>query len=319
MKLLQMINGSLKRNIQKQSEQIATLQKDNFDLKNEVEKYKLLVAEKDKIEILEDVDDMKVKEESANEQTATSSIDVQSLQKQISELTEQLEVTKHKLLQYQIFDQNSELDIDTLLSPMPDNDDDEKEEEMDWKLIETRVKDGDETYIDDLIKSNKISTDLSSEISCYKILEAATKYNQIGIVHKVVASEACVKLGTKLLCHRFNDDGYNGYTVLMIAVTNGFLEIANDLLDYYECTAMSNAVYEYLNMTDKNDVTLLMMACQTDNIRIVEWVLNQYFNQKKQLKTLISATDNNGNDIFSGYIRTLSIENCIHEYAPLIL
>merc|ERR1712129_580893 len=105
----------------------------------------------------------------------------------------------------------------------------------------------------------------------------------------------------------------------MIAVTNGFLDIANDLLDYYECTAISNDVYEYLNITDTNGVTLLMMACQLDKIEIVQWALNQYFYDKKQLKALIAAKDNEGNDVLTGFIRSRQIENCIHEYSPLIL
>merc|ERR1712228_814589 len=139
MKLLHIINGSLKKNIQKQTEQIKLLQSDNFDLKQEVEKYKELLADKNKEtenERIDDMDDMKVKEVD-NIGKNDDNVDIKSLQQQISALKEELDETRHKLLQYQIFDQNSELDIDieTLLSSVDKQvDNDVKNDDGDEKM-----------------------------------------------------------------------------------------------------------------------------------------------------------------------------------------
>jgi len=249
------------------------------------------------------------------------------LRREILSLKEELEKTRHRLLQYEIFDKNSDVDIQALLGSVHSNSDNEDDEDQNddktesWEFIENCIKIGKKSNIDKLIKYTKISMDESEEINCFKMLEAATRYNQIDIVHKIISSYIGVKLGNKLLCHRY-DEKYSGYTILMISVINGYVEIANDLLDYYEYNAINyndkNKLFEYLNMKDRNGVTLLMKACQSDKVKTVQWVLNQYFNNKVQLKILIEAKDNAGNDIFSGYIQSQNIENCIQEYSPLI-
>ena len=109
----------------------------------------------------------------------------------------------------------------------------------------------------------------------------------------------------------------------MIAVTNGALQIANDLLDYYLCNAIAfsknnDHLFPFLNIRDHHGRTLLMKVCRMDRGDLVHWVLVQYLNHKVELKTLIEARDDAGNDIFGGYIQSKAIESVIHEYAPLV-
>merc|ERR1712048_791157 len=91
--LLQMINSSMKKNIQKQSEQIQALQSENIDLKKEVENYKLLLAEGNEtntavVHRVEDSDDIKVKEVESNTKGAlvNETVDIDSLRQQITAL-----------------------------------------------------------------------------------------------------------------------------------------------------------------------------------------------------------------------------------------
>ena len=126
-------------------------------------------------------------------------------------------------------------------------------------------------------------------------------------------------MGIKLLRHRY----YEGETILMIAVTNGALQIANDLLDYYLCNAISlqkrnHDLFQFLNMRDNHGRTLLMKVCRMDRVDLVHWVLTQYFNHKHELRMLIEARDDAGKDIFGGYVQSKTIESVIHEYAPLV-
>jgi len=66
--LLQRINGAMKIKVQRQTDQIQTLQSENIDLKKEVENYKLLLVEganetsEHHVQMIEDTDDIKVKE-----------------------------------------------------------------------------------------------------------------------------------------------------------------------------------------------------------------------------------------------------------------
>eukprot|EP01083_Nonionella_stella_P004235 12204_1 len=311
--LLQNINVSLKQTIQQQIQQIESLKAENLQIKQDFEEYKM-------------------KEVNAHAQEHNTQQTENTLHREMFALKQELEQTRHKLLQYEIFDEHSELDIQALLCSMDSEelamDLEEKEESKEkqhrntWSAIEYCIKTGDKAYVDKLIKFTKIAMNEKEPINCFKMLECATRYNNIDMVHQLISSYIGVKLGNKLLSYRYDDGQDCGVTILMIAVTHGYLDIANDLLDYYEYNAVDysdkNKVFEYLNMADRNGVTLLMKACQTDKVKIVQWVLNQYLLNKIQLKTLIEARDTAGNGIFDGYIRTQAIENAIHEYAPLI-
>ena len=370
MVMLHNINMSLKQTIQQQMTQIKTLKKENTKIRKQFEEYKSMFNDKKGKQSQEDDllglnklnNDSNLDRAKSDGHHLNESKDINKLHRQILSLKDELDKTRHKLLQYEIFDENSELDIHALLNSVDsitDNDeqddhdhdhDDEKKEannknndkekskineekkklknnnnkRSNWEQIENYIKEGDGSFIDKLIKYTKISMNEKEEINCFKILEAATRFNQIEIVHKIISSYIGVKLGNKLLCYRYDgySNNYSGYTILMIAVICGNLEIANDLLDYYEYNCVNyndeNKIFEYLNMTDRNGVTLLMKACSSDKVKIVTWVLNQYFNHKIQLKTLIEANDSSNNNIFDGYIQSQTIENVIHEYSPLI-
>merc|ERR1719499_837391 len=121
----------------------------------------------------------------------------------------------------------------------------------------------------------------SDAVNYHSVLEAAVSYNQREIVQNILCSKNGVKLGTKILRHRY----YEGETILMIAVTNGALQIANDLLDYYLCNAIAlkpvnkeqDHLFPFLNMRDNHGRTLLMKVCRMDRVDLVHWVLTQYF------------------------------------------
>jgi len=319
--LLQNINASLKQTIQNQAQQITHLQTEKLGLEQQCDRYKSMVQQPNNNDLSEDESPM------------------DALRRQVLSLQEELNVTKHKLLQYEIFDENSEVDIHALLNDAGHDDDDDDTEASDehgdgdgdekehhtvpttctWLELEKYIIAGNITYVEKLMKVRGVSMHDTDEINCYRMLECATRHNQLEIVHKIISSHMGVKLGNKLLCYR-HDKNYAGYTILMIAVTHGYLEVANDLLDYYEYHSLSytnDKIFEYLNLTDRNGVTLLMKACQIGSTQIISWVLNQYFGHKIQLKTLIEAKDAAGDD-FHAYIQSQAMENIINEYSPLI-
>jgi len=271
------------------------------------------------------------------------------------QLKEELDKTRHRLLQYEIFDEHSEVDIDHLLNNIQSTttdknrsdstgtpstvteqsfgrkridtevmplitSDDHESIDSDWLRIEKYIKLGNAQSIDQLLESNAISLDTNDAVNYHSILEAAVSLNQREIVQNILSSKRGVKLGTKLLCHRY----YEGETILMIAVTNGALLIANDLLDYYLCNTIAfskqknDVLFPFLNIRDDHGRTLLMKVCQMDRVDLVHWVLTQYLNHKVELKTLIETRDDAGNDIFGGYIHSKAVESVIHEYAPLV-
>merc|ERR1712141_240838 len=164
-----------------------------------------------------------------------------------------------------------------------------------WLRIEKHIKLGNIQAIEQLLHSDShISMNTGDDVNLYIMLEAAVSHNQREIVHAMFTSKIGMQNAAKLLCHRY----FEGETILMIAVTNGALDIASDLLEYYGCSTIhvgnngkNNHVFPYLNMRDDHGRTLLMKVCSMDRTDLVHWVLARYLNQKIELKTLIEARD----------------------------
>jgi len=353
--MLQSVNATLKRKVAEQSKEIHSLKTENLNLSSELQRYKLMVER--------------------NRSERRSDAVQNPLFRQMLVLKEELDKTRHRLLQYEIFDEHSEVDINGLLNTvdnaMHSADDlgditmrqirsesnattttvgtmatenesglgfafkprkrfdtetmpliamkDEEDVDSEWLRIEKYIKLGNVQSIEQLLESG-IAMDTSEAVNFHSILEAAVSYNQREIVQQILSSKKGIKMGTKLLCHRY----YEGETILMIAVTNGAVEIANDLLEYYLCNTIhfgakgEEHLLPFMNMRDDHGRTLLMKVCTMDRADLVHWVLTQYFNQKIELKTLIEARDDAGNDVFGGYVRSKAVESVIHEYAPLI-
>lgn len=312
MDVLQNVNASLKKEVQ-------ALRRENASLHSELEKYKLL-AERGRF------------------QRGSDAVP-NPLLRQMLAMKEDLDQTRHRLLQYEIFDENSEVDILGLLNAAecPTTAVHEKKPreltgtEMvplierqsvtnsEWLRIEKLIKLGNVQSIEQLLDSDAVSMFAGDAVGVHSVLEAAVRNNQREMVQKIMASAIGIKMGNRLLCHRYDD----GQTVLMMAATNGSLQIASDLLDFYSFNAIHSGdgaadIYPFLNIRDSRGRTLLMRVCRTDRAPLVHWVLTRYLNHKVELKTLIEATDNSGKDIFGGYVRSKAVESVIHEYAPLI-
>lgn len=328
--VLQNANTTLKRKVAAQAQEIDVLKRENLNLCK-------LLAERNRAE---------------------SDATPNPLFGQMLALKEELDKTRHRLLQYEIFDEHSEVDINGLLeAPLLNNHHptttatsmcavrsdsvatvetlkrkrfdtetmpligsvEHSEHESEWLRIEKHIQLGNVQSIEELMESNAISMNVGDAVNLHSMLEAAVSYNQREIVQKLICCRSGMKMGTKLLCHRY----YGGETILVIAVTNGALEIASDLLEYYAVNTIhfgkeEDHVFPFLNMRDDGGRTLLMKVCSMDRADLVHWVLARYLKHKIELKTLIEARDDSGKDIFGGYVRSKTIESVIHEYAPLI-
>merc|ERR1719361_2466533 len=99
--ILQNVNAKLRGKVAEQSKEIQALKTENLSLSSELQKYKLLAQ----------------RNCTRSERPFRGSDAARNpLFRQLMLLKEELDKTRHRLLQYEIFDENSEIDIDHLLN-----------------------------------------------------------------------------------------------------------------------------------------------------------------------------------------------------------